>query len=390
MTGTTFGSRGGLLVALLLASMMGLSSAQAAARKQTRGPFFGANNIPALCAPEMRDEDDAGNPNPHFWLRKGTDATCHHMRTNLSGPDSPQVDVLILVPVSPAAERDMRIMRQSIEMWEAGIHYLAAKLKLPWLAKGMDFHVFVDTFDPIGGKGGEFTTYPIVDPEIVLVATNPNRGFGIGIDPIHELGLNHGEGLCHGIPNVFAQMQAWEHLPGFSSHHESRGGVYKEDCDGSGGNICFAVTAGLDPTPGGAVPFGLLSLFDIVSHEVGHCLSLGHVGDAEGPWGSVPTSDIMAYHSPPPGQTKCVSSLDVEGIATRMSHYLDVNGDRKVTKADQLLANDQLGQDGDPFQVQRPQDHFYASRTGRASDCPQPDRGLTPGKRTDWTPRPNP
>ena len=33
----------------------------------------------------------------------------------MNGLDSPEVDVLIMVPASPAAERDMRIMRQSIE-----------------------------------------------------------------------------------------------------------------------------------------------------------------------------------------------------------------------------------------------------------------------------------
>jgi hypothetical protein len=313
------------------------------------------------------------------------DNVCHHMRTGLNALDSPQVDVLVMVPVSPTAERDLRIMRQSIEMWEGGIDNLATKLGLDWLEQGMNFHVTVDTFDPTG-KGGEFTTYPIVDPEIVVVATNPVGGIGIGIDPIDFFGIGGGQGLCHGIPNA-ADIDAWQALPGFDSHHEAREGVYNEDCGGRGGNICFAVNGAIDPTPGQGATEDFFPLFDLVSHEVGHCLTVGHVGDgAEGSWGGLPTNDIMAYHSDPPGLNKCVSTLNVTGIATVMSRYLDVNGDGEVTPADKLLANDQVGQGGNPFVVQRPQVHFYASTTGSPLDCPQPDLGLLPGAQTDWNP----
>src|SRR5690606_29563218 len=102
-------------------------------------------------------------------------------------------------------------------------------------------------------------------------------------------------------------------------------GTYVEDCGGAGGNVCFAVNGAIDPDPTRMDVFGL---FDLVSHEVGHCLTLGHVGDgAEGDWGVVPRNDIMAYDPAPHGLTKCVSTLDVEVFATRMSRYLDVDGD---------------------------------------------------------------
>jgi hypothetical protein len=113
------------------------------------------------------------------------------------------------------------------------------------------------------------------------------------------------------------------------------------------------------------------------------------VTSTTGKWGGTPTNDIMAYHSDPPGLNKCVSSLDVEGIATVMSRYLDVNGDGAVTAADELKANDPIGDKRSPFQVQSPDDHFYASTTGSALDCPQPDLGLVPGERTDWNPGSN-
>ncbi len=55
---------------------------------------------------------------------------------------------------------------------------------------------------------------------------------------------------------------------------------------------------------------------------------------------------------------------------------------------DLLLANDQVGEGANAFQVQHPDDHLYASSTGSPLDCPQPDLGLLPGERTDWTPDP--
>jgi len=307
------------------------------------------------------------------------------MRTGLNALDSPEVDVLVLVPVSPTAERDMRIMRQAVEMWEGGVDYLAPQMGLGWLADGVDFHITVDSFDPVSGQGGEFTTYPVVDPEIVVIASNPVGGIGIGIDPVNAIFVNENLVPCMPVPNPFVFDQ-WKNLPGFDGHHEQRTGTYNEDCGGAGGNVCFAVNGAIDPAPGAIDFFGL---FDLVSHEFGHCLTVGHVGDgAEGKWGKVPTNDIMAYHSDPPGLTKCVSTLDVESFALRMSGYLDVNGDGRISSADRLVANDPVGQGGNPFQVQHPSDHLYASSTGSPLACPQPDLGLVPGARTDWTPTP--
>ena len=339
---------------------------------QYSGTHFGADNFPPGCIRDMSQSNPAN--------------ICHHMRTGLNALDSPKVDVLVMVPVSPTAERDMRIMRQSVEMWEGGIDYLAGQMGLGWLASGMDFHITVDRVD-LSGDGGEFTTYPIVDPEIVVIATNPVGGVGIGVDPIPLVFTDENLVPCHNVANPF-DFEYWENLPGFNDHHEERTGTYVEDCGGAGGNICFAINGAIDPLPG---QIDVFNLFDLVSHEFGHCLTLGHVGDgAEGEWGVVPTNDIMAYNADPPGLNKCVSTLDVEGVAIRMSNYLDVNGDGTVNGADRLLANDQIGEGGNPFQIQHPGDHLYASGTGSPLTCPQPDLGLLPGPRTDWEPTPVP
>jgi hypothetical protein len=362
---------GMLAVSLVFAVTLGSGAASASPEEHYSGPYFGADNFPPGCIRDMSPT----NP----------DNICHHMRTDLNGLDSPQVDVLVMIPVSPTAERDMRIMRQSVEMWEGGIDYLSDQMGLDWLGAGMDFHVTVDYFDLTGGQGGEFTTYPIVDPEIVVIATNPVGGIGIGIDPVDFVFTNENQVPCHNVQNPF-DFEYWENLPGFNDHHQERTGTYVEDCGGAGGNICFAINGAIDPVPG---QIDFFNLFDLVSHEFGHCLTLGHVGDgAEGAWGVVPTNDIMAYHADPPGLNKCVSTLDVEVVAARMSSYLDVNGDGTVNAADRLLVNDQIGEGGNPFQVQHPDDHLYASSTGSPLDCPQPDLGLLPGGRTDWTPTP--
>ena len=383
------------LVAALPATVVQMPVAASPAQEYT-GPYFGDGNFPPGC---IRDPSSS-NP----------DNVCYHLKTDLSALDSPEVDVLVLVPVSPTTERDMRIMRQTVEMWEGGIDYLASQMGLDWLADGMDFHVTLHAVDPLG-EGGEFTTYPIVDPEIVVVATNPvGVAAGISPDPVlfttdlaAELVTDVGDANsvpCHGVANPF-DFEYWERLPGFDNHHEDRSGTYVEDCGGEGGNICFAVNIGADPAPD-LVGDGTITavypkpLFDLVAHEFGHCLSLGHVGDGSETvkWGPVPYTDIMSYSPEPRGLTKCLSTLDVEGVAVRMSSYLDTNDDGAVDQADRLQANDQitrldsLDTRPKPFQVQHPHDHLYASGTGSPLDCPQPDVGLVASGRTDWTPTP--
>lgn len=365
-----------LLSSVLAAAALTATGAQASPADDYVGPYFGDGNLPPGCIKDMS--------------RDNPDNICYHGKLGLNALDSPQIDVAVLVPVSPTAERDMRIMRQAVESWEGGIDYLSDEMGLDWLHEGVDFHITVDAVDLTGGNGGEFTTYPLVDPEIVVIATNPAGGAGIGVDPTYltgELGIVDENFVpCHNIPNPF-DIETWEALPGFDSHHEDRGGIYVEDCGGAGGNVCFSVNGGVDPVPGVTDTF---SLFDLVLHETGHCLTLGHVGDgAETPvWGPVPTTDIMAYSSDPPGLNKCVSTLNVEAFAVRMSHYLDVNGDGAVTSADPVEPNDVLGDGTNSFQVQHPDDHLFASSTGAVWECPQPDLGTLPGEPTDWTPEP--
>lgn len=336
---------------------------------------FGEGNLPAGCIVD-RDQDNPDNQ-------------CHHLKVGLNNLDSPKVNVAVLVPVSPTAERDMRIMRQSVEMWGGGLDHLARQMDMDWLADGVEFNVTTKLV-PVDANGVPTKAVNLISPKIVVIATNPVGGIGIGIDPadfMGEVGFTDGKGLpCGTIPDPF-NLKSWQERPGFDGHHGELGGFEVVRCEGTGGQVCFSVNGAVDPVPGTTDFF---SLYDLVSHENGHCLTLGHVGDgAEGPWGEIPTHDIMAYSSDPVDVAKCVSTLDVEGFAIQMSQFLDVNGDGKVDGKDPLTPNDPQGDGMNSFQVQNPKDHWYASATGRPEDCPQPDWGLAPlAEETDWQPAP--
>jgi hypothetical protein len=351
------------------------------------GGHFGDGNLPAGCIKDYRTT----NPDNH----------CYHMKTGLGALDSPIIDVALVIPASPDAELELRVIRQAVQSWEGGIHYLAGEMGLDWLKNTVKFHITptiagAASADPTNPD--DVSTYPLVDPEIVVVAADP-AGQGIGIDPVaqttyaeensaYNLGiLNDDMVPCDNIANPF-RLDTWKGMPGYDGHHGDSGGIYNEDCGGEGGNTCFAIAGAVDPIPGVNDTF---PLFDLVQHEVGHCLSLGHVGDgAEGAWGPVPTTDIMSYSYDPPGINNCVSTLDVEAFATRMSHYIDRNSDGTVDAADRLSPNDATGDGLNGMQVMNPADLRFASSTGSVWDCPQPNYDLVPGTtpETDWTPDP--
>ena len=354
-------------------TIISASPAAASAADGYTGTHFGLGNLPPGCEGDTFES---------------TDNACYHMRTGMNGLDSSDVDVLLMVPASPTATRDMRIMRQAVEMWNGGIQYLAPQMGVPWM-KNMHFKISTDIESAANGAG--IVTYPIADPEIVIIASNPVGGAGIGIDPYATAtgALGQDENApCTGVANPF-DMDTWRGMPGYDHHDHEPGATVTEDCGGAGGNICFALTPAIDPAP---PALDVFNLFDLVAHEFGHCLTIGHVGDgAEGPWSKVPTNDIMSYNTDPVGLNKCVSTLDVEGIAVTQSHYIDRTGDGHVDGADHVDANQESWDrpaDGvhDHFQAQNPRDHFYASNTGAPTDCPQPDLGVLPGTPTNWQP----
>jgi len=387
---------GGLVVlaALLVPARADDAPAAVNVLQQYEGSHFGTNNYPPGCTRDASRDDPAN--------------VCFRMKdlSSLNPLGTATLQILLLVPASPTATRDVRIMRQAVAMWDGGIHYLAPRMGLPWLSR-VKFNVTLDVVDT-AVNGGAVIPPPAVEPDIVVVGVNPSAGTGAGLDPLQLAGV--GGAPCPAIAQPFS-LAYWHSLKGFSSVHDARAGNYSETCgsqDGTGKHhVCFVVNGAQDPDPTSVDWFGS---FWLTSHEFGHCLTLGHVGDgAEGSvngvwWGPVPYQEIMNYEDH--GDTRsaiggrpvfdrCASTLDVETFAARMSHFIDVNGDGRIDAADVLRTNDQIGVDHFPMQVMNPADYSFASSTGRAQDCPQPDLGLLPGDPSfetaeHWEPTPAP
>src|SRR6478672_11615638 len=95
----------GLIMALLVAGGFVVTATASASPARTEtGSYFGDGNLPPGCIVNRSPD----NPNNK----------CFHGKVGLNALDSGEVDVLVLVPASPVAERDFRTMRQAIEMWE--------------------------------------------------------------------------------------------------------------------------------------------------------------------------------------------------------------------------------------------------------------------------------
>lgn len=194
--------------------------------------------------------------------------------------DTPSIDVLIVPPVSPETLWQVPVLEKSVDAWESGINTLAPS----WLASGLNIHRYT-----LGS--GVPPLSALQDPEIIIVSAeyNPVVLFGIG---------EQIPGLCTGgsIASVSAPH----------SHGSDGPSMYRVGCS-NGGSQCVVLNTNF-------LLGGDRRLYDLNSHEFGHCLGIGHVGDAlDFDARTVPMSDIMSYQDNP-NQVHCVSSLDVKSL----------------------------------------------------------------------------
>jgi hypothetical protein len=231
--------------------------------------------------------------------------------------DTPHVDVLIVPPASPFATRDVEGIALAVDQWDAGIDAIAD----PWFANGFDIESYTLGLDVPSAEA-------LADPEILVIAAeaNPALLFGIGLQtPI---------GVC------YAQEAAWHQHPG------SPWGSVMAEC-GAGGQTCLALNTNF-------LLGGAKRMHDLVSHEFGHCLGIGHVGDAgDFDAKTVPLNDIMSYQYNPT-HVHCVSNLDVESLQGVYAGLLGQSG--------QLLPGD--------FHSMVPSNYSQAS-------CVDPDGSIT-------------
>jgi hypothetical protein len=197
--------------------------------------------------------------------------------------DTSSIDVLILPPATPfAALGDMDILRSSVQAWDDGIDALGPA----WLASGVDIRTYVIGEDVPPASA-------LQDPEIIVATAeyNPVVLFGIGLQvPI---------GVCTQQGGVASTLFQHAHADGASS-------VQAVQCQ-SGGIQCVVLNTNF-------LLGGERRLYDLNAHEVGHCLGIGHVGDAlDFDAKTVPLTDIMSYNDVP-SQVHCVSTLNIRAF----------------------------------------------------------------------------
>jgi PKD repeat protein len=254
------------------------------------------------------------NPRPASYYNPGLGRPaqafgdrCFHqyVPTGLLDPDTASMDIVIAPAPGPLPLRDISLLRQSVEMWRDGIRDMAEATGRGWLADGLQIRSYVagvDTAEP-GYSAAMW------DPEILILTANglPDSYVGLGTDSPVE--------FCHGVPNPVPSGSQVAGLPGFDDHHGDGVGTIQFACAGSGGRVCVVANALplLLPNRANAVDG-----YDLNSHELGHCLGLGHVGDASDFAAlAYPLDDIMSYEVDPwsPAYALCVSNLDVKTLA---------------------------------------------------------------------------
>lgn len=190
---------------------------------------------------------------------------------------------------------------------------------------------FVDAWElntHVVGSGAPGTDF-VTDPEIVVVSEGVQRSTSIGLNA---------EQLACGIAGVVpTEAESEAFVPGsiatrvYPVHEHDGMAIFAAECI-TGGFRCAALNFA-------SALSGNNGLYDLVAHEVGHCLGLSHVGDAlDFNARFVPEADIMAY-ADNPSRVSCASNLNarvMEGI------YAELAGQERPAWMDDV---DHMGMD---------------------------------------------
>lgn len=316
------------------------------------------------------------NQRPSSWYSLGKPAQyfsdeCFH-QVMVNAPDGATIDIVILPPAGPIPTRDISLLRQSVQMWEEGIYDMALATGRAWLANGITINAFVAGVD-VQASGYNAA---MADPEIVILTTDvvPVGYAGIGTDTVS---------LCHGIANPFPTSSQIAALPGYDDHHGRGVGTYAAQCD-NGGRVCAVVNNGWLFLPDDEVAD---AFYDLNSHEVGHCLGLGHVGDASDfAAKAYPPDDIMSYEQDTwaPAYALCVSNLNVKTLAyvyqpfipgaparetTPLGGSITMEGGKETWPGNSVASGEYLGTS---WRIIKPDGTLGTS----AGQCRQPDPDL--------------
>ncbi|MGB1697083.1 MAG: hypothetical protein ACPHK8_01635 [Thermoplasmatota archaeon] len=203
--------------------------------------------------------------------------------------DTTVIDVLIVPPAGVSTPDNIAASRLAVQQWSDGIEALGE----PWFTEAFELNTYA--------VGEDVPSIDAVsDPEIIVISTSAEFLIGIGLEPKQIGCILLGETA----------------LQDYGGHFHGENYVMAQDCTGIG-FTCFALNVGA-PDPRG--------LYDLIAHEVGHCLGAGHVGDA-GDFKSryAPVEDIMSYQDNPE-KVHCVSNLNARVLEGVYAHLIEPEG----------------------------------------------------------------
>lgn len=225
--------------------------------------------------PEFCESEDACD----FWDEQYHQYVVYDLDTTV-------IDVVIVPPFGMSTPDQIATSRLAVQAWSDGIEALGQ----PWFVDAFQMNVYAVGVDVPSVDA-------VSDPEIIVISTSAQGILGIGLEP----------------KQIGCQIIGEEPQADYGGHAHEGGYVAASDCTGTG-FTCFAINVG------GADPRGL---YDLIAHEVGHCLGAGHVGDAlDFRARYAPVEDIMSYQDNPE-QVHCVSNMDVRNLEGVYAHLLD-------------------------------------------------------------------
>ncbi|HWG91827.1 MAG TPA: hypothetical protein VNZ52_13340 [Candidatus Thermoplasmatota archaeon] len=221
----------------------------------------------------------------------------------LTNWDETNLDVIIVPPAAVNSATRLAAVEQSIDAWKSGIQAEAA----PWLAQGLQINHYTLGVDAIPQSA-------LDDPDIIVLSgeVNPFLLFGIGAD-WHQFVcsfviISGSIGPVQVAPAPGAPLGTTL-APQWHQHEGSDWASTRIDCKGGTAQRCFVVNTNF--------AFHVDSnyrMYNLNAHEFGHCLGLGHVGDAlDFKAKTFPTKDIMSYQHDT-NHVFCVSTLNVRAL----------------------------------------------------------------------------
>lgn len=241
------------------------------------GPVEGGTSYDLSQLPQFCEDEEACD----FWDESFHEYVVYDLDTTV-------LDVLVVPAATPDPLVHLDASRLAVENWRDGIEELGA----PWFTENFTMNVYTLGVDVPPPEA-------LQDPEIVVLSGGATETLvGIGLEPKQIACTLLGDGAeAHDV------------------HTHGDVEVRAADCTGYG-FTCFAINAA-------GAPGGERDLYDLIAHEVGHCLGAGHVGDAlDFRSRYAPIWDIMSYQSDPE-QVHCVSNLNVRVLEGVYAHLLD-------------------------------------------------------------------